>query len=425
MSDIAIATEASVDPAAKTAIPARMTSTVVTASVAAPPVTGTARRVVLAKVGLDGHDRGIKVIARGLRDAGFHVIYAGIWQSPEAVAQAVADEDADWLGISLLNGAHMTLVPRVLDQLRAHHVADAGVVLGGIIPVGDVQKLKELGVAACFGPGTPMADIVDTLQSRPRSMEGDVGALVSRIRQRDRRALSQLLTRLSDGVDVDAIRIALQRSQSSPTEPTSSSGSGSRGRTIAFTGSPGVGKSSLIARLLKELRASDQTVAVLSCDPQSPITGGALLGDRIRMAGLLPDEGIFIRSLATPSGSQGVAPNLDLMVEALALFGFDVTLIETVGVGQGDVAVRGCAETVVALLQPESGDSVQWEKAGLLEIADVIVIHKSDLPGADRLAADLREQPHLPGSSPVPLVSISAHDHAGLVRLLDLLHLRA
>lgn len=422
MGDIAIATETSVDTAAKAAVSERSAAA---ASVMGPPVAGCARRVVLAKVGLDGHDRGIKVIARGLRDAGFHVIYAGIWQSPEAVAQAVADEDADWLGISLLNGAHMTLVPRVLDQLRSHHAADAGVVLGGIIPPGDVQSLKELGVAACFGPGTPMAEIVDTLNSRPRSMAGDIGDMVSRICQRDRRALSQLLTHLSDCVEVEAIRLALHRSPSSPTEPTSSSCGGKPGRTIAFTGSPGVGKSSLIARLLTELRASHQTVAVLSCDPQSPITGGALLGDRIRMAGALPDEGVFVRSLATPSGSQGVAPNLDVMAQALALFGFDVILIETVGVGQGDVAVRECAETVVALLQPESGDSIQWEKAGLLEIADVIVIHKSDLPGADRLSADLREQLHLPGCRPVPLVPISAADQSGLVRLLEVLHLRA
>ena len=183
MSDIAIATEASVNAAAKTAIPERMTA----ASVTVSPIAGGARRVVLAKVGLDGHDRGIKVIARGLRDAGFHVIYAGIWQSPEAVAQAVADEDADWLGISLLNGAHMSLIPRVLDQLRSHHVVDAGVVLGGIIPANDVQSLKELGVAACFGPGTPMTEIVATLNSRPRSMAGDIGVLVSRICQHDRR----------------------------------------------------------------------------------------------------------------------------------------------------------------------------------------------------------------------------------------------
>jgi LAO/AO transport system ATPase len=378
-----------------------------------------ARRVVLAKVGLDGHDRGIKVIARGLRDAGFHVIYAGIWQSPEAVAQAVADEDADWLGISLLNGAHMTLVPRVLDQLRLHQVADAGVVLGGIIPAGDVKSLKELGVVECFGPGAQIAEIANTLHSRLRPPDVDVDTLVNGCRQRDRRALSQLLTRLSEESAVDAIRDTLQQSKSNPAELASRGGNS--GRTIAFTGSPGVGKSSLIARLLTELRSANQTVAVLSCDPQSPVTGGALLGDRIRMAGALPDEGVFIRSLAAPSGSQGIAPHLNLMVEALTLFGFDVILIETVGVGQGDVAVRSCAETVVALLQPESGDSVQWEKAGLLEIADVIVIHKSDLPGADRLRADLLEHLHLPGCRQVPLVNVSAGDRAGLVQLMDVL----
>ena len=426
MADIAIATHVSAGAAAATILPRHSP----TASVATTPhVAGSSRRVVLAKVGLDGHDRGIKVIARGLRDAGFHVIYAGIWQSPEAVAQAVADEDADWLGISLLNGAHMALVPRVLDQLRSFHVADAKVVLGGIIPANDVQKLKELGVVACFGPGTQITEIVDTLNSRPRAMDTDIVSLVHRCRQRDRRALSRLLTSLADGVDVGAIRAALtgspsQHSQTGPTQKSPGEISvGHRSRSIAFTGSPGVGKSSLIARLLTELRALHRTVAVLSCDPQSPISGGALLGDRIRMAGALPDAGVFIRSLATPSGSQGIAPNLDLMSQALTLFGFDVILIETVGTGQGDVAVRGCAETVVALLQPESGDAVQWEKAGVLEIADVIVIHKSDLPGADRLAADLREQLHLPGCREVPLVSVMAGDPTGLVQLRELLQL--
>src|SRR5205814_8183010 len=94
-----------------------------------PPI-----RVVLAKVGLDGHDRGIKVVARGLRDAGLHVIYAGLWQSPEAVVRAVADEDAGWLGLSLLSGAHMTLVPRVLEMMRQTGLADVGVRVGGIVP---------------------------------------------------------------------------------------------------------------------------------------------------------------------------------------------------------------------------------------------------------------------------------------------------
>src|SRR5471032_3368807 len=98
-------------------------------------------RIVLAKVGLDGHDRGIKVVARALRDAGMHVIYAGLWQTPEAVVRTIADEDADWLGLSLLSGAHMTLVPRVLELMKEANLANVGVMVGGIIPETDVPKL--------------------------------------------------------------------------------------------------------------------------------------------------------------------------------------------------------------------------------------------------------------------------------------------
>jgi methylmalonyl-CoA mutase cobalamin-binding domain/chain len=125
-------------------------------------------RIVLAKVGLDGHDRGIKVVARALRDAGMHVIYAGLWQTPEAVARVVADEDADWLGLSLLSGAHMTLVPRVLEVLRAAGLGDVGILVGGIIPESDVPKLLEMGVARVFGPGTSLDDIVAFLQQERR-----------------------------------------------------------------------------------------------------------------------------------------------------------------------------------------------------------------------------------------------------------------
>src|SRR5919204_572016 len=123
-------------------------------------------RIVLAKVGLDGHDRGIKVVARGLRDAGMEVIYAGLWQTPEAVVRTVADEDADWLGLSLLSGAHMTLVPRVLHLLREAGLEHVGVLVGGIIPEGDVPKLLEMGVARVFGPGTPLPEIIAFLRQR-------------------------------------------------------------------------------------------------------------------------------------------------------------------------------------------------------------------------------------------------------------------
>ena len=125
-------------------------------------------RIVLAKVGLDGHDRGIKVVARGLRDAGFHVIYAGLWQAPEVAVRAIADEDADWLGLSFLSGAHMTQVPRVLELLRQADLGHVGVIVGGIIPPGDVPQLLELGVARVFGPGTPLSEISDFLRGQPR-----------------------------------------------------------------------------------------------------------------------------------------------------------------------------------------------------------------------------------------------------------------
>jgi methylmalonyl-CoA mutase cobalamin-binding domain/chain len=129
-------------------------------------------RVVLAKIGLDGHDRGIKVVARTLRDAGFHVIYAGLWQTAEAVVRAVADEDADWLGLSLLSGAHMTLVPRVLTQLRDAGMGNVGVVVGGTIPAEDIPRLEELGVARVFGPGTPLAEIVAFLRGQKDPIHG-------------------------------------------------------------------------------------------------------------------------------------------------------------------------------------------------------------------------------------------------------------
>lgn len=124
-------------------------------------------RVVLAKVGLDGHDRGIKVVARALRDAGMEVIYAGLWQTPEAVVRTVADEDADFVGVSLLSGAHMTLVPKLTQLLREAGLEHVGVLVGGIIPETDVPRLMEMGVAKVFGPGTPLPDIVAFLQ-QPR-----------------------------------------------------------------------------------------------------------------------------------------------------------------------------------------------------------------------------------------------------------------
>ena len=121
-------------------------------------------RVVIAKVGLDGHDRGAKVIARALRDAGMEVIYTGLHQTPEQIVETVIQEDADAVGISILSGAHMTLIPRILELLRENDVEDVLVLVGGTIPTADAQELKEAGVAEIFTPGVPTGAIVDFLR---------------------------------------------------------------------------------------------------------------------------------------------------------------------------------------------------------------------------------------------------------------------
>jgi methylmalonyl-CoA mutase C-terminal domain/subunit len=123
-------------------------------------------RVVIAKPGLDGHDRGAKIIARALRDAGMEVIYTGLHQTPEQIVETAIQEDADAVGISILSGAHMTLVPRILDGLRENGVEDVLVVVGGTIPKDDIQALKERGVAEIFTPGAPVSAIVEFLQKR-------------------------------------------------------------------------------------------------------------------------------------------------------------------------------------------------------------------------------------------------------------------
>jgi methylmalonyl-CoA mutase, C-terminal domain len=132
------------------------------------PSAPTARkiRVVVAKPGLDGHDRGAKIIARALRDAGMEVIYTGLHQTPEQIVETVIQEDADAVGISILSGAHMTLVPRILSLLQENEAGEVLVVVGGTIPTDDISELKRLGVAEVYTPGAPTAQIVDFLKSR-------------------------------------------------------------------------------------------------------------------------------------------------------------------------------------------------------------------------------------------------------------------
>ena len=160
-------------------------------------------------------------------------------------------------------------------------------------------------------------------------------------------------------------------------------------RRIGITGPPGAGKSTLIERLIQEFRGQGLRVGVIAVDPTSPFTGGALLGDRIRMESTSLDSGVFIRSMATRGSYGGLATTTEEVADLLAAFGFERILIETVGVGQTELDVAGTAETTVLVLVPESGDGIQTLKAGVMEIADVYVINKSDRPGADKLRQEV------------------------------------
>ncbi len=159
---------------------------------------------------------------------------------------------------------------------------------------------------------------------------------------------------------------------------------------VGITGPPGAGKSTLVAALIAELRAAGRTVAVVAVDPSSPITGGALLGDRVRMQAYAADDGVFIRSMASRGHAGGLAATSTAAATVLDAAGFDIVLLETVGTGQSEVEVAAAADTTVVLEAPEMGDEVQAIKAGLLEVADLVVVNKGDRPGAQRTAAQLR-----------------------------------
>ncbi len=255
--------------------------------------------------------------------------------------------------------------------------------------------------------GTPVAE------SRPAAA-ADPAAAIQRARDGDARALGRLLSLVENGApELRGVMAALA--------PLTG-----RARVLGLTGAPGVGKSTVTGALIAAYRAQGLRVAVLAIDPSSPFTGGALLGDRVRMQQHATDQGVFIRSMASRGHLGGLSAATPQAVRVLDAAGFGVVLIETVGVGQAEVEIAGLADSTMVIVAPGLGDAIQAAKAGILEIGDVFVVNKSDKPGAQEAVRDLRGMIAMArrgvGDWKPPIVSTTAATGEGLddlVRQLD------
>lgn len=242
--------------------------------------------------------------------------------------------------------------------------------------------------------------------------------LVDRLLRGERRALARLLTYLEDGADErtgTAAGLARVREIVAALHPHTG-----RAHLVGITGSPGVGKSTLTNALVGELRSRDRTVGVVAVDPSSPFSGGALLGDRVRMADHTLDPGVFIRSMASRGHLGGLSWATPQALLAMDAAGFDWVIVETVGVGQAEVEIAQVADTTLVALAPGMGDAIQAAKAGILEVADVFVVNKADRDGAHRTVRELRGMLELGhGEWLPPICSTVASEGRGITELVD------
>lgn len=233
--------------------------------------------------------------------------------------------------------------------------------------------------------------------------------------QGDRRALARLISKVesrANGSD-DILASLSARRSIAPGAP----------HVIGITGPPGAGKSTFTDRIITAARQAGKRVGVVAVDPSSPFSGGAILGDRLRMDRHVMDEGVYIRSLSARGHGGGLSRAAAQVVDLLDAVGYDVVIVETVGVGQGELGIMGVADTVLVVLTPESGDSVQAMKAGLLEIADCFVVNKADRPGAEALVRELELAVHLDERRTwsTPVFAASALNNAGVEPVIEAL----
>ena len=350
---------------------------------------------MIAKLGQDGHDRGAKVVASAFADLGFDVDIGPLFQTAEECARQAIENDVHAIGVSTLAAGHKTLVPAIIEALKAQGAGDIVVFVGGVIPRADHEFLYDAGVKGIYGPGTPIPasakDVLEQIRAlararpeprpaSPRDAADADQALLDGVlagpAKRQRRAIAKAITLLESTPrrPPRARRRAARRALPAPAQPSF---------RLGVSGVPGVGKSTFIEALGLLLIGAGQRVAVLAVDPQLERLGrldprrqdahGAALGrpgapssGRARAAA---------RSAASPTATREA-------IRVVEAAGYDVVVVETVGVGQSEAAVAGMTDMFVLLQLPNAGDDLQAIKKGVMELADLVVVNKADLDPA-------------------------------------------
>ncbi len=347
-------------------------------------------RVVTAAALFDGHDASINIIRRLLQSLGAEVIHLGHDRSVGDVVTAVIQEDADAVAISSYQGGHIEYFRYLIDELRAAGMGHVRVYGGGggVIAKDEIDALHAYGVTRIFSPEDGqklglkgmVAQIVDAGSPRPPI---DLRAELARLAVDQPVAIARLITHFECGVDAnDALHTEVSSTRQAPNAPV-----------VGFTGTGGAGKSSLVDELVRRFRREFPTrsVAVLSVDPTRRRSGGALLGDRIRMNAVEPPQ-VYVRSLATRQANRALSKSVTDAIAVLQATGFDLIIVETAGIGQSDSEIVDLVDISSYVMTPEYGAASQLEKIDMLDLADLVVLNKFDRRGGEDALRDIRKQ---------------------------------
>jgi methylmalonyl-CoA mutase len=378
----------------------------------APAPTGPVRFVTAAAL-FDGHDASINIIRRLLQQHGCEVIHLGHNRSVEDIVTAALQEDAHGIAISSYQGGHVEFFKYMLDMLRERGGEDIRVFGGGggVIVPEEIEELHKYGVARIYSPhdGQKMGldgMIEDMVRRARHTLEGDAASLLLKLKSGDRRALARVISLVEAGrFDVDLLQPHPRDERRGPPASKKSLDAGLRRPEIhqpvlGVTGTGGAGKSSVTDEIVRRFRLDQDdklNIAVIAVDPSRRKSGGALLGDRIRMNALSRHPGgsrdpVFFRSLATREGGAEVSKALPGAIAACKAAGFDLIVVETAGIGQGGAAIAEVADVSLYVMTPEYGAPSQLEKIDMLDFAHVVAVNKFDRRGAEDAVRDVRKQ---------------------------------